>query len=71
MVKDRVRDNGSMGQFDELNRIPDWAWETIIGGMKKVVHRGNSDLERMEQRGLISVEIFRIRWLESRVLRKW
>ena len=41
MVKDRVRDNGSMGQFDELNRIPDWAWETIIGGMKKVVHRGN------------------------------
>ena len=36
----------SLGQFDELNRIPDWAWETIIGGMKKVVHRGNQRLWR-------------------------
>ena len=41
MVRDRVRNHGLSGQFDELNRIPDWAWETIIGGMKKVVHRGN------------------------------
>ena len=60
----------ALGQFDELNRIPDWAWETIIGGMKKWCIEATSDLERMEQRGLM-VEIFRIRWLESRVLRKW
>ena len=29
MVKDRVRDNGSLGQFDELNRIPDWAGKRL------------------------------------------
>ena len=41
MVRDRVRNHDLSGQFDELGRIPDWAWGTIIDGMRKVVHRGN------------------------------
>jgi len=41
MAKDRWTEDTLESSNRSVGPIPDWAWETIIGGMKKVVHRGN------------------------------
>ncbi len=41
MAKDRWTKDALESSNRSVGPIPDWAWETIIGGMKKVVHRGN------------------------------